>query len=517
MTDLRSAALEYGDQGIAIMPCHGKKPALGRTGKEHGVAVSDADQIDRWWTHNPKYNIGIVSTANKLAVIDIDGAAGIEWIRDNRLPMPATWTATTARGFHYYYRWPMGGARIKTCQIAPKLEIRAAGAYVIAPPSIHPDGDIYQWSWGSDRCDWDALPALPPEWVALQPLEAPPDNVTYLKGSAHRKVIETVKMQLGTYLQESLASNQAPPDNTVALKRLNGLAGHLAATPKGGRHQTLYTIARTLGQLVASNHVTHPEIHNALYAAADVNGLLAEDGDHNITQTIEDGITKGISDGPDPGHHETAEHNPYILTPPPAVNMDTTDDGDGIHALDLDKVITAEFDDTQWLIEPVVPANRAAALYAAGKTGKSLLILDLVAAAASGRNILGGVPLEAPIRILYVDQEMTQPDLQERLHSLGYEQPDQTLTKAPALLPTIALATTRHPRRRTATPQRSPQRQRATRRHRHPHPHRRRRRELRRHDQELQPIHRSAAQGCWHSSPTHRPRRQRPHPRTTWH
>ena len=119
----------------------------------------------------------------------------------------------------------------------------------------------------------------------------------------------------------------------------------------------------------------------------------------------------------------SGEHNPYILPTTP-----NTDDDDGIHELDLDKVITAEFDDAQWLIEPIVPAHRAIALYAAGKTGKSLLVLDFVAAAASGRPILGGAPLETPIHILYVDQEMTQPDLQERLHDLGYDQPDSTLT-----------------------------------------------------------------------------------------
>ena len=397
--DLRSAALEYATQGIAIMPCveRGKKPALERTGKEHAVATNDTDQIRQWWTTNPQSNIGIVCTANQLAVIDIDGEAGIEWIRANQLPMPTTWIATTARGFHYYYRWPMGGARIKTCLIAPKLEIRAAGAYVIAPPSIHPSGHTYRWN--PKRCDWSALPELPPEWVALQPQsqdKATPSNVTYLSPAA--------------------------VGNTVALKRLDGLARHLAATPKGGRHQALYTIARTLGGLVASRHLTHIEVSNALYVAAEQNGLLAEDGNRNIGQTIADGITKGIDDGPDPGHHEPGERNPYTLPTPVTAEPDN-----GIHPLDLDKVITAEFDDAQWLIEPIIPAHRAVALYAAGKTGKSLLALDIVAAAASGRPILGGAPLETPIHILYVDQEMTQPDLQERLHSLGYEQPDSTL------------------------------------------------------------------------------------------
>ena len=90
-----------------------------------------------------------------------------------------------------------------------------------------------------------------------------------------------------------------------------------------------------------------------------------------------------------PMSEASGEHNPYIL---PTTTPPDTDDDDGIHELDLDKVITAEFDDAQWLIEPIVPAHRAIALYAAGKTGKSLLVLDFVAAAASGRPILGGYP-----------------------------------------------------------------------------------------------------------------------------
>ena len=184
----------------------------------------------------------------------------------------------------------------------------------------------------------------------------------------------------------------------------------------------MYTIARTLGQLVASGHLTRDEIYAQLYDAAQRNGLAAEDGEHNITKTIDDGIEKGISDGPDPGHHETAERNPYTLTPPGGISEARK------HLLNIDAVIEAEIDDdAQWLIEPIIPAGKSAALYAAGKTGKSLLVLDLVTAAASGRPILGGPPLETPIHVLYVDQEMTKDDLTERLHSLGYAQRDPIL------------------------------------------------------------------------------------------
>ena len=135
------------------------------------------------------------------------------------------------------------------------------------------------------------MPELPPEWVILG-------------GSDSASASEEPK-----------SKPLAPPPtagNTVALKRLDGLARHLAATPKGGRHQALYTIARTLGQLVASGHLHCDEIHNALSAAADSNGLLAEDGERNVTQTITDGIIKGIGDGPDPGHHGTGRTQPLL-------------------------------------------------------------------------------------------------------------------------------------------------------------------------------------------------------------
>ena len=292
MPDLLTAALEYAAAGIAVIPCQprGKKPALAATGKNHSVATSDTATISQWWTGNPDYNIGIPGTPNQLAVIDIDGDGGIEYIEQHpelAEPLHDTWAAATAKGAHYYYRWP-AGLEIRTCDIAPQLEIRAAGAYTIAPPSIHPNGHQYTWK---RRATQTPAP-LPPEWAALTPQQQPDDNVVYLPQPA----------------------TQTATNNTVALKRLHGLTQHLANTTKGNRHRSLYTIARTLGQLAASNHLTTQQIETALHQAATTNGLLQEDGTRNITQTITDGITKGIQDGPDPEHHETTPTQP--LHPP---------------------------------------------------------------------------------------------------------------------------------------------------------------------------------------------------------
>jgi hypothetical protein len=72
-----------------------------------------------------------------------------------------------------------------------------------------------------------------------------------------------------------------------------------------------------------------------------------------------------------------------------------------------------------WLIEPLVASGRQTAIFAAAKAGKSLLTLDALAAASTGRSVLGHPPRE-PITVLYVDLEMTEADLRERLTDLGY-------------------------------------------------------------------------------------------------
>lgn len=75
--------------------------------------------------------------------------------------------------------------------------------------------------------------------------------------------------------------------------------------------------------------------------------------------------------------------------------------------------------EAQWLAEPVFAEGRAHAIYAPGGTGKSLFSLWLAAALASGKQGLNGEPMRRR-RVLYLDYEMTQDDLLERLYAMGY-------------------------------------------------------------------------------------------------
>jgi RecA-family ATPase len=119
--------------------------------------------------------------------------------------------------------------------------------------------------------------------------------------------------------------------------------------------------------------------------------------------------------------------------------MSGPDDGRadwGVAALDWRRFWASETTAEDYVIEPLIAAGRQTAIYSVAKAGKSLLALDVVAAAATGRSILGQ-PAKPPIRIVYIDLEMTEDDLRERLGDLGYGSDDDLSNIAYYQLPSL--------------------------------------------------------------------------------
>jgi hypothetical protein len=96
-----------------------------------------------------------------------------------------------------------------------------------------------------------------------------------------------------------------------------------------------------------------------------------------------------------------------------------------------------DLDPEDWAIYPLIPRGRAVALYAPAKAGKSTILLAAIAAAVTGRPILGTHP-SAPITILYLDYEMTEADVRERLTLLGYGPQDDLSRLHYAMIPALA-------------------------------------------------------------------------------
>lgn len=94
-------------------------------------------------------------------------------------------------------------------------------------------------------------------------------------------------------------------------------------------------------------------------------------------------------------------------------------DLDAAHLIDWEEFWTTDHSAEEWLAWPLIPLGRQVAVFAKAKAGKSLLVLDIVAALASGRPILGK-EAGRPRHVLYLDYEMTEADLRERLEDLDY-------------------------------------------------------------------------------------------------
>ena len=171
---------------LSIFPLSGKRPLTSHGWKD---ASRDRRQIEDWWSEYPDANIGIATgEINGLLVIDVDikhdqGKFGDESLEDLETELgnlPHTWTALTGSGgLHYYFKYPKGHEiRNSVTQLAPGIDVRANGGYIVAPPSIHPEtGQQYTWECMSEPEETE-LANIPEAW--LRRLEGTPTRETFI-------------------------------------------------------------------------------------------------------------------------------------------------------------------------------------------------------------------------------------------------------------------------------------------------------------------------------------------------
>lgn len=151
MEGLKEAALAYASRGWSVFPLaeRNKVPAIAGGCSN---ATNDVETIADAWDARPNLNVAI-ATGDKsggLMVIDLDvahegGVDGMETLRDwerEHGELPETVTVETGKGgMHLYYYVD----EYISCSVGGEsgVDIRANGGYVVAPPSIHPNGNQY--------------------------------------------------------------------------------------------------------------------------------------------------------------------------------------------------------------------------------------------------------------------------------------------------------------------------------------------------------------------------------------
>lgn len=196
LSELGKAAVWYCENGFSIIPIRKRdKRPFSKNGLHD--AFNNPEDAKKLWTMYPQLNIAIVcgKVSGKLIVLDFDeddesGEHGSDTLadwEDEYGELPSTVTAITGRGgMHYLYR----DTRLYHPSVNTDLgiDIRAEGSYIIAPPSIHPNGTKYSWNIGD--APWEC---------AIAQVD---DNVRRLidyvqrNGGEDQDVIETTRFEL---------------------------------------------------------------------------------------------------------------------------------------------------------------------------------------------------------------------------------------------------------------------------------------------------------------------------------
>lgn len=145
---LSDAALKYYEGGLSIIPDipRGKRPDLPAWECfTHKRAARDT--LVQWWREKPTRNIGIVAgeVSGGLVILDFDAISAFEAfgsefpdLMDTRIHLSGS-----QRGYHCFYFVSIIPASAAFTTSFGRIEVKANGTQVVAPPSVHPSGNLY--------------------------------------------------------------------------------------------------------------------------------------------------------------------------------------------------------------------------------------------------------------------------------------------------------------------------------------------------------------------------------------
>ena len=169
------AAIEYHRRGFSVAPVEprGKKPLI--MWQRYQTERAEPGEIKKWFADSPAANVGIVTGAiSDLVVVDIDtdeARTGLKKIVGD-CDLDSVPRSRTGKGWQLFFKHPGVSIQNRAGAI-PGLDVRGDGGYVVAPPSIHPNGKQYKWEVPLT----EELPKLPVELFRL--ISSPANGTGY--------------------------------------------------------------------------------------------------------------------------------------------------------------------------------------------------------------------------------------------------------------------------------------------------------------------------------------------------
>jgi len=276
---LSDAALTYARSGWFIIPL---KPGSKSPLTPHGVydATTDEQQIQRWWSAQPNANIGLACGASGVVVIDIDprnGApADISAILEVlQIPVqePVLISQTGGNGYHLFFRLPSAEEQsiieISRRGLPPGVDIKSENGYVVLPPSIHPNGQLYRWVNATQPRPVSQLPEVPAHLLNIK--------------SAGKLTVQPV-----------VVASDKDHLTQLAQQRLTEEIEMLQRAQVGHRNDTLNAVTYRLGQWVGADLLPRQSVVDQIMQAAAHIGLMRDEPAKTL-ECVERAMADGIN------------------------------------------------------------------------------------------------------------------------------------------------------------------------------------------------------------------------------
>ena len=196
--DVLSTALKYAKMGWSVFPVHSViegRCTCGRLTCKHsgkhpktknGVkdATKDLSVIKEWFTKWPNSNIGIATgRPSGFIALDFDGEEGERSLNELQsvyggLPVTVA-QLTGGGGRHILFKHP-GGVIKNKVKLAPGVDIRGDGGYILVSPSLHVSGCRYKWETSLNPVE-TPLADLPATWLKFVSGDKTGSQREYLK------------------------------------------------------------------------------------------------------------------------------------------------------------------------------------------------------------------------------------------------------------------------------------------------------------------------------------------------
>lgn len=237
MNNTLSFARAYASKGWESFPLKSKEKTP--TVKWADVATKDNQMLLGWFDNFPDANIGIAcGKRSGIVVLDVDkqhnGFESITELVSKHGALPPTPVSKTGNGGeHIFFKCPDNiDIRNSAGKIGKGLDIRANGGYVVAPPSVHPNGNQYEWVVRPSEVELAEMPEWmieilkqPEEKKPVQPItdEMIPDGQRHdifvkLAGSMRRKGFSTDAIFQALMVENTTRClNPSPPEHILEI------------------------------------------------------------------------------------------------------------------------------------------------------------------------------------------------------------------------------------------------------------------------------------------------------------